>query len=137
MNTDNSFLGSGWGFPPQFNKKLGSVKMVSAEEDIQESLRILLATKPNERVMQPSFGCGLKTMVFENINSNVLAMIRDTIKRAVLFFEPRIDLEEIEIDELRAYEGLLAIKLIYTIRTTNTRTNLVYPFYFMEGTNIT
>ena len=111
--------------------------MVSGEDDIRESLRILLATKPKERVMQPAFGCGLKTLVFENIDSSVLTMIRDTIKRAVLFFEPRIDLEDIEIDEMRAYEGLLTIKLIYTVRTTNNRSNLVYPFYFLEGTNLT
>jgi len=137
MDTDNSFLGSGWSFPPEFNKNSKSVKMVSGEEDIDESLRILMATKPMERVMQPAYGCGLKSLVFEKIDSSSLTLIRDAIKQAVIFFEPRIDLEDIEIDEERAYEGILYIKLIYTVRTTNTRTNLVYPFYFMEGTNIT
>lgn len=110
--------------------------MVSGEEDIRESLRILMATKPMERIMQPDFGCGLNSLIFEKIDSSSLTMIRDAIKRAVLFFEPRIDLEEIEIEEERAYEGILIIKLIYTIRMTNTRTNLVYPFYFIEGTNL-
>lgn len=137
MDTDKTFLGSGWSFPPEFNKRSRSVRMVSGEEDIKESLRILMETKPNERVMQPDFGCGLKSLVFESINPSSLTMIKDTIRRAVLFFEPRIDLEDIEIDEKQAYEGLLTIKLVYTVRTTNSRTNLVYPFYFKEGTNIT
>lgn len=136
MGTDKSFLGTGWSFPPEFNKNSRSVKMVSGGEDIDESLRILMATKPKERVMQPAYGCGLELLVFESINSSTLTLIRDTIKRAVLFFEPRIDLENIEIDEQRANEGVLYIKLTYTVRATNSRSNLVYPFYFLEGTNL-
>lgn len=137
MDTDKSFLGSGWSFPPEFDKRSRSVRMVSGEEDINESLRILMATKPDERIMQPTYGCGLRSLIFENIDSSSKTRIRDAIKRAVLFFEPRIDLEDIEIDAERAYEGMLYIKLIYTVRATNSRSNLVYPFYFMEGTNIT
>lgn len=136
MDIDKSFLGTGWGFPPEFNKNSKSVRMVSSEEDIDESLRILMATKPQERIMQPAYGCGLKSLIFENINESTLTLMKDAIQRAVLFFEPRIDLEEIEIDEERADEGVLYIKLIYTVRTTNSRSNLVYPFYFLEGTNI-
>ncbi|MBI3525618.1 MAG: GPW/gp25 family protein [Betaproteobacteria bacterium] len=136
MDMDRSFLGSGWGFPPEFDKNTKSVRMVSGEEDIVESLLILMATAPGERVMQPAYGCGLKLLVFENITESILTAIKDTIQRAVLFFEPRINLENIEINEERAYEGVLLIKLVYTVRTTNSRSNLVYPFYFQEGTNI-
>lgn len=136
MDQDKTFLGTGWGFPPEFNKRSGTVRMSSAEEDINESLRILMATIPMERVMQPAYGCGLKLMVFENINESTLTLIRDEIQRAVLFFEPRVTLENIEFDESQAYEGELKIKLNYIVRTTNSRSNLVYPFYFLEGTNI-
>lgn len=136
MDTDKSFLGRGWGFPPEFNRNSGEVRTVSGEDDIEESLRILMSTLPRERVMQPAYGCGLKTLVFESINESTLTMIRDTIRRAVLFFEPRIELDDIEFNEEQAYEGILYIKLHYTVRTTNTRTNLVYPFYFREGTDI-
>lgn len=133
---DKSFLGSGWGFPPAFSTKSASVRMVAGEEDIDESLRILMATKPKERVMQPAFGCGLQSLVFENIDENSLSLIKDTILRAVLFFEPRIDLEDIEIDKEHSYDGVLYINLIYRVRATNTRSNLVYPFYLREGTNV-
>lgn len=136
MDTDKSFLGTGWGFPPEFNKKSGTVGMVAGEEDIDESLRILIATLPKERVMQPAYGCGLKSLVFENITESTLTLVKDAIQRAVLFFEPRIDLEDIEINEEQAYGGVLYIKLHYTVRTTNSRSNLVYPFYFREATNL-
>lgn len=136
MGADQSFLGTGWGFPPEFNRDAGEVRMVRGAEDIDESLRILMATVPRERVMQPAYGCGLKQLVFESINESTLTLIRDAIQRAVLFFEPRIDLEDIEIDEGQAHEGVLLIKLNYIVRTTNSRTNLVYPFYFLQGTNL-
>lgn len=136
MNADQSFLGTGWGFPPEFDMNSGEVRMVSGDEDIEESLRILMSTLPRERVMQPAYGCGLKTLVFESINESTLTMIRDEIQRAVLFFEPRIDLDDIEFNEEQAQEGVLLIKLNYRVRTTNSRTNLVFPFYFLQGTNL-
>lgn len=136
MDLNNSFLGTGWGFPPEFNKKEGTVRLVSGEADINESLFVLMATVPMERVMQPAYGCGLKLMVFESINESTITLLKDTIRRAVLFFEPRITLNEIEIDQEQAQEGVLYIQLNYTVRTTNSRSNMVYPFYFLEGTNI-
>ncbi len=136
MDIDKTFLGTGWGYPPEFDKNSRSVRLVSGIDDIDESLRVLMGTKPQERIMQPAYGCGLQTLIFENINESTLTLMKDAIQRAVLFFEPRIDLEEIEIDEERADEGVLYIKLIYKVRTTNSRSNLVYPFYFLEGTNI-
>lgn len=136
MERDSAFLGTGWSFPPEFDRRSKTVRMVSGEEDIRESLQILLATVPGERVMQPLYGCGLKLLVFEQISERVVTEIKDLIDRAVLFFEPRITLERIEVDDANVYEGFLMIHLHYTIRTTNTRTNMVYPFYFLEGTNL-
>ena len=110
--------------------------MVAGKDDIDESLRILLGTKFLERVMQPEYGCGLKSLVFENINESTLTLLRDAIQRAILYFEPRIDLEDIEADETSANTGVLYITLNYRIRATNSRSNLVYPFYYLEGTNV-
>lgn len=136
MDRDRAFLGRGWSFPPEFDRAAKAVKMVSGEEDIQESLRILLATTPGERVLQPLYGCGLKRVVFEHVSESTVTEIKDLIERAVLFFEPRISLTHIEVDAGHVYEGLLKIHLDYTIRMTNTRSNMVYPFYFLEGTNL-
>lgn len=110
--------------------------MVSEEQDIHESLTILLSTRPGERVMQPAYGCGLQALVFENINESTLTEIRDVIERAILFYEPRINLEGIEVDTENVYAGRIDIQLNYTIRTTNTRSNLVYPFYFLEASHV-
>ncbi|MEN8178874.1 MAG: GPW/gp25 family protein [Pseudomonadota bacterium] len=137
-DTDKRFLGVGWSFPPEFHKygdKTG-VKMVAEEEDIQESLTILLSTRPGERIMQPAYGCGLHDMVFENINETTVTEIRDVIERAILFYEHRINLEGIELDTENVYEGRIDIQLDYTIRKTNTRSNVVYPFYFIEGSHV-
>jgi len=136
MDTNASFLGRGWGFPPEFNKISSSVRMIAGKDDIDESLRILMATVPLERVMQPAFGCGLKALVFESINETTITLIKDAVQRAVLFFEPRINLESVQVDAAHEADGLLQITLEYTVRTTNNRSNLVYPFYFQEGTNI-
>lgn len=135
MNQNVSFLGTGWNFPPEFSKR-GNVIMVSAEEDIRQSLLILLSTSPGERVMQPTFGCGLKTQVYENINESTVTILKDLIARAILFYEPRVILENIVTDISDAYEGKLNFTIFYTIISTNTRHNIVYPFYLREGTDV-
>jgi uncharacterized protein len=135
---DKRFLGVGWGFPPQFQRQAGQIgaKMVAEEEDIRESLLILLSTRPGERIMQPAYGCGLHAMVFETVNESTVTEIRDLIERAILFYEPRINLEGIEVEMQDVYEGRLDIRIDYTVRQTNTRSNMVYPFYFIEGTHV-
>ena len=133
---DRAFLGTGWAFPPEFTALRREVKLVSEEEDIEQSLRILLSTRPGERVMQPSYGCDLDAMVFETINESTVTRMRAVIDRAVLFFEPRIRLDYVDVDTNAAIEGILYITLQYTIRGTNTRANMVYPFYQDEGTDI-
>jgi len=135
---DKAFLGIGWSFPPEFHKFADAfgVKMVEEEEDIKESLKILLSTRPGERVMQPSFGCGLQGMIFDTINESTITEIKDIIERAILFFEPRITLEDIEVGTEDALEGRLNIQLNYSVRKTNTRSNIVYPFYHLEGSQV-
>ncbi len=136
MPLDKSFLGTGWGFPPEFDLLSREVRMVSEDDDIRESLHILLSTTPGERLMHPSYGCGLKTLVFDSISETTVTEIRDMIERAVLFFEPRITLESVVVESEDVLDGVIKILMEYTIRTTNTRSNMVYPFYFLEGTNI-
>lgn len=134
MGAVKSFLGTGWSFPPQFTGPSRQAAMVSEEQDIKESITILLSTNPGERVMEPEYGCGIKAMVFEEINQATITKLTHVIERAILFFEPRIDVELIEIITEFAMEGRLDISLDYRVITTNARRNMVYPFYIMEGT---
>lgn len=132
----DAFLGRGWAFPPEFERSSGTARMVSDVRDIEQSLNILLSTRPGERVMHPTFGCSIHQLVFGPVSEFSMGEIRSAVERAILFFEPRIKVEQIEVSSAQAEEGRLDILLDYTIRQTNTRSNMVYPFYFDEGTQL-
>ncbi|TAF35471.1 MAG: hypothetical protein EAZ57_09665 [Cytophagales bacterium] len=133
---EKAFLGRGWKFPPTFDKQVESIRMSEEDEDIRESLKILLGTRRGERTMLPEYGCDLHQLVFEDLDSTAINQLRSVITKAVLFFEPRIVLDEVNIRVDNQDVGLLHITLHYTISLTNTRTNMVYPFYLLEGTDI-
>ncbi|MBW4706652.1 GPW/gp25 family protein [Roseobacter sp. YSTF-M11] len=135
-DADPSFLGRGWAFPPSFDEVTGQARLVQAEDDIAESLRILMETRPGERVMHPTYGCRLHDLVFEPMDSETEAEIETAISRAILFFEPRIKLGAVTVDVKDALEGRLNITLNYTVVETNERHNMVFPFYITEGTLI-
>ena len=133
MKHEKTFLGIGWKFPPTFDPKTASVEMVSGERDIKESLRILLSTKPGERTMLPEYGCDMHFLILETIDSTLISQMKKKIEAAILYFESRITIEEININTDQSLDGLLWVYLTYTINKTNTRSNMVYPFYFIEG----
>lgn len=133
MSLDKHFLGTGWAFPPAFDARTKGAITVSQEQDVDESLRILLSTVPGERVMQPTYGCGLQRMVFEVVNESTLTELRNIVEKAVLFFEVRVTLDHVEIDTDELFDGVLRLRLDYTIRSSNTRHNMVYPLYLHEG----
>ncbi len=135
MEENSAFLGTGWSFPPSFNQNTATIEMVSEEEDIVQSLEIILSTRPNERIMQPDFGCDLSQFLFEELSQSLITGIRGIIADAILYHEPRIDLDNIDINESQK-EGLLLISITYTVRTTNSRFNLVYPFYLNEAQTV-
>lgn len=134
MSPAGSFLGTGWSFPPRF--AASGVSMVSDEEDIQESLRILLSTHPGERVMRPDFGCGIRGMVFENIDESTKSILTDSIRRAILFHEPRVTVERIGFELAPSEDGALVVRVDYKVDTTNNRRSIVFPFYLTEGTDV-
>ncbi|MFD2563163.1 GPW/gp25 family protein [Aquimarina rubra] len=135
MIDDNKFLGSGWSFPPQFYQGGDRVAMVSGEKDIEQSLHILLTTSLNERVMQSDYGCALKDYVFESINQKLITDIQNTITDAILTHEPRISVDTVTLDNTDPEKGMIRIQVSYTIRMTNNRFNLVFPFYINEAFN--
>ncbi|RNL91723.1 hypothetical protein ED312_04175 [Sinomicrobium pectinilyticum] len=135
MDRKNSFLGTGWSFPPQFSKAGKSVAMTSDEEDIRKSLEILLSTRLGERIMQPRYGCNLEDLLFNPLNRTLKTYVTELINNAVLYYEPRIDVEKTDITQGNESEGELLILLDYRVRATNSRKNLVFPFYKGEGTD--
>ena len=135
MAENIDFLGTGWAFPPEFNKDKASVEMSSDEDDIKSSLQILLSTTLGERILQPTYGCNLRDYLFEPIDTSMKTFLTDLITKAILYFEPRILLEKTEIN-VKNEEGYVQFLLTYTIKTTNSRYNFVYPFYLNEGSGV-
>jgi uncharacterized protein len=132
----NEFLGRGWSFPPEFNGNLGRVEMIEEEADIVSSLEILLSTAQGERVMLPQYGCNLDELVFENLDTRMKTLMADKVESAILYHEPRIELEKVRLDDSGELDGVVLIEVIYRVRSTNSRFNFVFPYYKLEGTDI-
>jgi phage baseplate assembly protein W len=133
---EQSFLGTGWSFPPTFTKVGSNVFMTSDEEDIQKSIEILLSTTIGERFLQPDYGCNLENYVFEPMNATVQTQIRVTVRNAIITFEPRIKLLSVSLDATTYInDGRIDIQVDYEVAGTNSRFNLVYPFYTNEANN--
>jgi hypothetical protein len=132
-DTGKAYLGTGWSFPPTFDKASRSVQLVSAEDDIWQSLYILLSTSLGERVMQPNYGCNLQELLFETLTPTVASNIKELLRTAILYHEPRIRLNRLDLSLSEQLQGVVNIAVDYTILSTNSRFSFVYPFYIKEG----
>jgi phage baseplate assembly protein W len=128
------FLGRGWAFPPRFASAFSDVAMVAGERDIGESLFILLSTAQGERVMVPTYGCDLHRFVFAKLSTGMMTEIADMVATAILRWEPRIDVIAVDVAGDADEPAMVRINIDYRVRRTNVRSNLVFPFYFTEGT---
>lgn len=136
MENETPYIGKGWSFPPEFNVNSKQVEMTTEIEDIRASLKIILTTKLGERVMRPNFGCDLTPKLFESMNSTQVNLIKKTVEDSILLFEPRIDTNKVQINTKSSYEGKFYIQIDFTIRATNSRRNLVFPYYLNEATDV-
>jgi phage baseplate assembly protein W len=127
------FLGRGWAMPVELDPRTGMVASVAYEEDIRQSILIILKTAPGERVMRPNFGCGIHELVFTAVDSTAIQLIRSSVEEALRRFEARIDVLGVTVDEDATAEGKLLVEIEYRVRKTNQTGNLVFPFYFREG----
>ena len=126
------FLGVGWTYPVR-TKVNGNIAMSQFEDDIREAIPIILGTAKGERVMRPDFGCGIHDLVFSPINTATITLVENSVREALTVYEPRIELIKVEALSDRAEEGKLLVNIDYRVRSTNSRFNLVYPFYLKEG----
>lgn len=127
------FLGKGWHFPPTFTDGGSTVWQVDGEDCVRQSLQVLLTTAQGERVMREDFGCDLNRFMFEEMDSSLAGNVAAFVKSALLRHEPRIVVESVEADADVALDGILNIRVTYRIPATNSRYNLVYPFYLRES----
>jgi phage baseplate assembly protein W len=127
------FLGRGWAMPVGLDPRTGLVQTAEHEEDIRQSILIILETAPGERVMRPNFGCGIHELVFTAVDSTAVQRVRSEVEEATRRCEARIEVLGVTVDEAATEEGKLLIELEYRVRKTNQIGNLVFPFYFREG----
>lgn len=122
------FLGKGWNFPVEADST-GRIALAVYEESIRQSIWIILGTTPGERVMRPDFGCGLYELVFSPNSAETASRAAGVVREALLRWEPRIDVLNINVANDNKERNKLLITIDYLIRATNSRFNLVYPFY--------
>jgi Bacteriophage baseplate protein W len=128
------FLGRGWKFPVGINPLTGRLAMSEFEQDIRESIRIIVTTAPGERLMRPDFGCGIHELVFSTISPITLGVFESRVRQAITKWEPRVEILRFDIGTKDAHRGKLEIQLTCRVRETNNEFNLVFPFYLTEGT---
>ena len=126
------FLGTGWSFPVETDNR-GDVAVSSADEDIRESIRIILGTAKGERLMRPEFGCDIHKHLFSAATPSTLNLIESSVREALVQWEPRIDIESVEAQTDDEEPNKVLIEIAYHVRTTNSLSNMVYPFYLTEG----
>jgi phage baseplate assembly protein W len=131
-----SFLGTGWGFPPEFAQNGRSVQLTSDEEDIRASLQILFGTARGERTLAPRYGLDAHELLFEPLSTTLKAFLRDRMTTDILVYEPRIRVLSLQIEDPDPVAGVARIALEYEIRSTNSRYNLVFPFYESDANEI-
>ena len=125
------YLGVGWKFPLQVTPG-GQIAQARYEQRIEESLYLILSTAKGERVMLPDFGCGIHDLVFAANNATTIAIVIQTVREALVAFEPRVDVLDINAESAPDEPNVLLIRINYRIRANNARGNLVYPFYIRE-----
>jgi len=126
------FLGAGWSYPVETDHQ-GNVRLATGEENIRQSVRLILGTAKGERVMRPEFGCDIHDQVFSSLSPATLNRIEEGVRTALVRWEPRIDVESVEATPDSSTPNKVRIEIEYWVESTNSRDNMVYPFYVQEG----
>lgn len=127
----DSIPGAGWSFPVETDHK-GDVALSEGKLSIEDSIRIILGTAKGERVMQPDFGCDIHAHVFDNIDGTTLTLVENSVREALIEWEPRIDVEDVTARRDQEDPNKLLISIDYVARATDSELNMVYPFYVTE-----
>lgn len=132
MAIDDKIIGNGWRFPIEPDAA-GGLGYVTGEANIEQSLRILLQTDLGQRVMRPDFGCTAGRLVFAPGSEHFLRELERTVREAMRDWEPRVELVDVRAELSPRDETIALVSIGYRIRASNTRENLVFPFYLRDS----
>lgn len=128
----NVFVGRGWGFPMRVDPN-GGIALVADEREIEEAIRVVLATCPGERPMRPEFGCPIHLHVFDVVTPQLVGAIQAEVMEALELWEPRVTVNAVDVIADADDPALVYIDIRYQINDTNSTRNLVFPFYTIPG----
>jgi phage baseplate assembly protein W len=128
MNSTHDIVGIGWSFPIEVDAR-GGIKRSRGDDDITESINLILSTPIGQRFMRPEFGSRIHELVFAPMNASTYSAARHYVEEALGYWEPRIDVEDVRVAQHPQFEGHLMITIDYTIKATHDERSLVYPFY--------
>ena len=128
MSGVNSFIGVGWRWPIELDTT-GGIGMVTGASDLEQAMYLILSTTPGERPMRPEFGCRLAEFVFAPGNATTAGLIAAEVRWSLQRWEPRVDVDEVVVTTDPDDASTLWIDIRYTVKATNDRRNLVFPFY--------
>ena len=128
MTDATDFVGSGVAFPLAVDST-GRIALLTGNADVERSLRSIILTAPGERVMRPDFGCAIWDLIFDPLNDNTLGLMAQAVRDAAGRWEPRVELESVDVTIANDDRSQVWIDLVYRLRSTNDRRNLVFPFY--------
>lgn len=124
----NPLVGVGWRFPV-LPDETGSLAYVGEDANVEQSLKILLLTDLKERVMRADFGCQAPSLVFAPGSVQYLGLLETTVREAIRDWEPRVETEDVSAEVDSDDETRVTVSISYLVRQTNSRNNLVFPFY--------
>lgn len=133
MDASKDFLGRGFSFPPKIDPTTGKFVMAEAEEDIQQSIYIILMTRLKERAMLPEFGTDLSSYIYDVPDPTFENLLCMEVLNALVKYEHRIQDIDVSIDDINLAKGAIYIRIKYFVRATNNPNNLVFPYYIEEG----
>ena len=133
MSSSKNFLGRGFAFPPRIDSATGRFVMAENEEDIRQSIYIILMTRMKERAMLPDFGSNIHNYMFGVPDSDFELKINREIQEALMKYEPRIVNVNTTTDMRKVKNGVIYLNISYLVRSTNNPNNLVFPYYLEEG----
>lgn len=123
-----SWRGRGWRFPLQPDET-GTLGYNEGATNVEQSIRVILLTRLGERVMRPDFGCKAGQMVFAPGSLQNMRLLEISVRDALRDWEPRIDVDDVRVESEPGAENRIKVDIDYRLRGTNTRQNLVFPFY--------
>jgi hypothetical protein len=128
---DREFLGQGWAFPLQLNAR-GGLALTAGARDIEQAIRIILGTRPGERVMRPEFGCRARELLFAPRNTATEKLLIQYVEQALVRWEPRIEVRDVRVASDAAGDGAWLVEILYQIKDTHDERSIVYPFYILD-----